>query len=363
MARIVTVYNRQRKEFPPTDMSHIRWLKISEALAELGHEVDIATSEWTWGTWWRKRTPIRLKRNLRKVPLSRVRWNDYDVVKTLFHRGIETLEIYGGIKHPFIISKLGSVVGPRDMQGIYFYGDFREWLYSMQVKIDKTSKYIALLSQPAKDLWESCFGPKDNVLLVPGAVDCDIPPAGRDPYPRDGKPRCVFAGNIYDRHSQPEANRVLVQKLSALGKLLAQRGIRLFMIGPGDVSKLDRKAATHLGVIPYAETWDYFRFAQVGVVVAAGEFMHNNESSKIYYYLRAGLPIVSEMGFPNDYVIAESKLGFCVENGNLELMADRIEEAVRSKWDRDFAVRYVLENHTWEKRVAVYDKLIRSTMN
>jgi len=233
----------------------------------------------------------------------------------------------------------------------------------VQVKIDKTSKYISVLSQPARDLWESCFGAKDNILLVPGAVDRDIPPASRDPFPRDGKPRCIFAGNIYDRYSQPEANRVLVQKLSALGKILAQRGIRLYMIGPGDIRQLDRRWVTHLGVMPYEETWDYFHFAQVGIVVAAGAFMHNNESSKIYYYLRAGLRIVSEKGFPNDHIIAESKLGFCVENGNLELMADKIEEAVRSEWDRDFAIRYVLENHTWEKRVAVYDKLIRSTLN
>jgi glycosyltransferase involved in cell wall biosynthesis len=363
MARIVTVYNRRRQEFLPTDMAHIRWLKISEALAELGHEVDIATNETAWGTWWRRGSPIRLKRNLRRVPLSSVRWNDYDVVKTLFHRGIETLEIYGGTNHPFIISKLGSVVGPRDMEGIYFYGDYREWLYAMQVKVNKTSRYISVLSQPARDLWESCFGPKDNILLVPGAVERDIPPASRDPFPWDGKPRCIFAGNIYDHHSQPEANRVLVQKLSALGKLLAQRGIRLFMIGPGDVSKLDRRGVTHLGAIAYGETWNYFHFAQVGVVVAAGAYMHNNESSKIYYYLRAGLPIVSEKGFPNDYVIAESKLGFCVENGNLELIADKIKEAVRSEWDRDFAIRYVLEDHTWEKRVAVYDTLIRSTLN
>jgi glycosyltransferase involved in cell wall biosynthesis len=248
------------------------------------------------------------------------------------------------------------------MDGIYFYGDRREWMYAMQVKIDKTSKYITVLSQPARELWESCFGPKDNILLVPGAVERDIPPASRDPFPRDGKPRCIFAGNVYDHHSQPEANRVLIQKLSALGKLLAQRGIRLFMIGPGDVSKLDPGGVTHLGVIAYGETWDYFHFAQVGVVVAAGASMHNNESSKIYYYLRAGLPIVSEKGFPNDYVIAESKLGFCVENGDLELMADKIEEAVHSEWDRDFAIRYVLENHTWERRAAVYDKLIRSTL-
>lgn len=45
MARIVTVYEDGRRPFVPTDMSYVRWYKISAALAALGHEVDIATRE------------------------------------------------------------------------------------------------------------------------------------------------------------------------------------------------------------------------------------------------------------------------------------------------------------------------------
>ena len=45
MARIVTVYEDSRRAFVPTDMSYVRWHKISAALAALGHEVDIATRE------------------------------------------------------------------------------------------------------------------------------------------------------------------------------------------------------------------------------------------------------------------------------------------------------------------------------
>src|SRR5687767_5907895 len=126
MARIVTVYNTWDKKFTLVDMSNIRWLKISEALSRLGHQVDIATAEDR--SWWRKRIPISMGPNLRRVALSSVRWNDYDVVKTVFHTGFETLESFGGANHPFIISKLGSVVGPRDLNGVYFYGDIRKQL-------------------------------------------------------------------------------------------------------------------------------------------------------------------------------------------------------------------------------------------
>jgi hypothetical protein len=354
MARIVTVYSSQRRRFSLEDMSYIRWLKISDALGRLGHQVDIATNE----SWLLKYKPHRMGRNLRRIHLSKVRWGDYDAVKTLFHNGFRTLAAYGGSTHPFIISKLGSVVGPKDMDGIYFYGENREVLYSVQERISQSSRYVTVLSEPAKRLWEDCYGLKDNILLVPGAADRDIPVPGEDPYPDDGRVRCLFAGNIYDRTSQPEANAALVGKLNLLGKLLSERGARLYMMGPGDTTRLDKKNVTYLGVIPYGKSWDYLHFADAGVVVSAGGFMHNNESTKIYHYLRAGLPVVSESGFPNDNVVLESKLGFVVENGNIPLIADKVVEAAGGGFSRDFAVNYILENHTWDKRAEVYDSIL-----
>ena len=339
-------------------MSHIRWFKVSEALARLGHDVDIATAEFKW----RFRRPIvPMGERLRRVPISRVHWNEYDVVKTLFHRGFRTLEAYGGQRHSFIIAKLGSVVGPVDMAGIYFYGRQRAQLYETQARISARAKYVTVLSEPARGLWRQCFGAGDNILVVPGAAELDVPASSGDPYPRDGRPRCVFAGNFYAPRSasQPEAHRVLVDKLNVLGKELGQRGVRLYVVGPGDARSLDRRYVAYLGVVPYVESWDYLRFADVGLVVAAGPFMHNNESTKIYHYLRAGLPVVSEAGFPNDRVIEESGLGFVVENGDLSALVAKVLQATQTRWDKDGAIRYVMAHHTWDQRVQVYDRIIR----
>jgi glycosyltransferase involved in cell wall biosynthesis len=131
------------------------------------------------------------------------------------------------------------------------------------------------------------------------------------------------------------------------------------MLGKGDVSRLDRDCVSYLGAIPYEQSWDYLHCAHVGIVVSAGTYMHNNESTKIYHYLRVGLPVVSEAGFPNDHVVEEARLGFVVENGNLELMAEKIVEATSKSWDREQAIRYILDNHTWDKRVEAYDRVIR----
>jgi hypothetical protein len=359
MIKIITVYKNKETEkdkdfgiFTPVDMSNGRWIKISEALAKLGYQVDIAVPDTI--------IPDNSNGNghLKMVPLSNVNWNDYDVVKTVFHAGFDTLEKYGGTSHPFIISKLGSVVGSTEMEGIYFYGDIHKRLLTTQEKINKTSRFITVLTKQAKKLFKEVHGRKKNLLLVPGGVDSEVPVPSENPYP-DEKIKCIFAGNVYNNNSQPEANNVLVNKLNILGKLLSDRGVKLYMIGPGDVSNLDPDYVSYLGVIPYDGSWDYFYFANVGIVVSAGEFMHNNESTKIYHYLRAGLPVVSESGFPNDNVVKKAKLGFVTENGNMELMARNIIKAAKKRWNKEHAINYIIGNHTWDERVKVYDKVLK----
>jgi hypothetical protein len=363
VARIVTVYPRDptaedvlRRHLAPLSMAYIRWFKISEQLAALGHDVDLAVPDRAID--WPATQQYAAAAGMRCVALSRIDWRDYDAVKTVFHRGFDTLAEFGGDRHPFIISKLGSVVGPRDMEGIYFYGEIRERLYATQERIRRASRYVTVLSPQARALWEECFGDAGNTLLVPGAVDATVPAAVKDPYPADGVKRVLFAGNIYTPRTQPEANVVLVDKLNRLGELLSRGGARLYMLGSGDLSRLDSRYVSTLGAVEYAQTWDYFHHADVGVVVAAGPFHHNNESTKIYHYLRAGLPVVSEAGFPNDHVVTESRLGFVVESDNMEALATRVLEAARCRWDRDCAIRYILDHHTWQKRVLTYAPLL-----
>ena len=98
---------------------------------------------------------VPLGHNLRRVPLGSVRWAEYDVVKTLFHSGFETLERYGGASHPFIISKLGSVVGGGDQPGCYFYGRYRSQLFATQQRIARTSRYVTVLTRESEARWKS----------------------------------------------------------------------------------------------------------------------------------------------------------------------------------------------------------------
>lgn len=336
-------------------MARIQLVETARALAALGHEVDIATAELRF---FARPQPIVMGRNVRRVSLSRARWADYDAVETNFHQGWETLERYGGTSHPFVIAKLGSVVGPEDMAGIYYFGRDRERMFETQRAIHERARFVTLLSGAAQELWTTMFGPRDGHLLVPGAAATEIPDVGPDPFPpRDASVRVLFSGNLYD--SQPEANRALSEKLNTLGRILAGRA-RVYFVGPGKTRHLDPRAVTNLGVASYEASWQHMFHADVGIVVSAGAFMHNNESTKLYHYLRAGLPTVSESGFPNDHVVTDSGLGYVVPSGDMEAMAARILDAARRSWDRGAAARYVLEHHTWTTRMRTYDELLRA---
>jgi hypothetical protein len=109
-----------------------------------------------------------------------------------------------------------------------------------------------------------------------------VQPSSEDPYPREQKKRCIFAGNLFSRNYAPEANTILIDKLNKLAKFLSSSGVRLYVVGPGDAGQLSKVYVTYLGVVPYEETWDYLHFAHVGIELVKGtRFMHNNESRKI----------------------------------------------------------------------------------
>ncbi len=358
MARVVTVYAPSRRELKPVEMGVIRWLRISAALAEFGHEVHIASGRLPW----RRHAPAPGAPQVRVVPLVGLRWSRYDAIKTLFHRGYETLRRHGGGRHPWVVAKLGSVVADRDTEGIFFYGRQRERLFRIQDAIARSARHVTVLTEAARDLFAEAHGRADGLLLVPGAADERIPPPSRDPYPADGRPRVVFLGNFYSEHprSQPEAHRTITTKLNQLGRRLARKGVALYVVGPGQSSSLDPGAVRYLGAVDYDASWQYMHHADVGLVVSAGEFMHNNESTKIYYYLRCGLPIVSESGFPNDGVVDAAELGFRVKPGDIDALTDRVMDALDTPWDRDRAIAYILAHHTWRRRAAVYHERLNT---
>ena len=349
--RIATVYKRDIfHRFAPAKMSTIRWLRMSEGLAASGHQVDMIMN----GSPMAHANP-----NLRSVPFSKVDWDSYDVIKTLFHSGFQSLWEEGGGGHPFIISKLGSVVGRHDdTEGVYFFNREREQLYTIQERIHERSRYVTLLTEASRRLWIDLFGRTDNLLHVPTGVDREVPDARDNPYKSFSEPIALYAGNIYGE-TQPQMNIVWQDRLNRVGKLLKKKGIRLCFVGTGRTSRLDRSAVTVLREVDNREFWDFQRFARVGLVLAQGRAQHN-ESSKLYYYLRTGLPVVSESPVPNNHLIDATGMGYVADYGDDGMLTEMVERAIDRDWPREAAIEHVVKHHCWERRVETYHKVLRA---
>jgi hypothetical protein len=188
-------------------------------------------------------------------------------------------------------------------------------------------------------------------------VDRNIPGRCINPYSEIAEPIAVYIGNLYTT-GQKEVNQLWVARLNRLGELLKKKGIRLCLIGPGNTRHLNRDAVTYMGPIRNEDIWDYHYFADVGIALAQGS-QQNNDSSKIYYYLRAGLPVVSEEPIPNNDLVATTGHGFVCPYGDDHQMVDMIEAAVFKQWNRDLARDYIVRNHTWDHRARIYEKAIK----
>lgn len=353
--RIATLYRKNllRGGVACCTMATTRWLRISEALAALGYQVDMIMDG--------PGPPVTDGLPLRSVPFAAFDWRRYNVVKTLFHRGFDALSATGGAEHPFIISKLGSVVGDHDeVAGVYFFGAERAALFETQRRIQAASRCVSLLTEASQRLWEASHGRRTPILLVPTGVDEVIPEPRENPYRSLPERIAVYIGNLYT-DSQREVNLLWQTRLQELGGLLRKKGIRLCLIGPGRVDKLDPACVTCLGPVENSRIWDYQYFAQAGIVLAQGTVQHN-ESSKIYYYLRTGLPVVSETPVPNNHLLKDTGLGFIASYGDTREMAQLVEAAVEKKGEKQEAIGYMLRHHTWKQRAQVYDRLIQGAV-
>jgi hypothetical protein len=339
-------------DFKLTSMSGLRFFRMAEALARRGYEVDIILN--------RLSSPQRRGARLMEVPFRFVRWERYDVVKTFFHRGFESLMEAGGGDHPFIVSKLGSVVGREQTPGVHFYGRIRERLFQTQQEIARRSRFVTLLTEESAALWQSEHGSAIPLLRVPTGVDADIPPAGPNPYAALGidRPIVLFAGNLYSREQQPEVNAFWQERLNQLGHLLGRHGLCLVAMGSGETDRLDPNAVTHVGRIDAIEYWNWQHHANVGLVLAQGD-RQDNESSKIYYYLRTGLPVVCERGVPNAWLVEQTAHGAVVDFLDSRAMVEAALMLTKAPPRPNGLVSHMVEKHSWDARAALYDPIFQ----
>lgn len=344
-ARIVMMHKLRRDLMAMTAMCCIRTVRMAEAFARMGHRVDIPVQD----TEVVERSP-----GVRHVPLAGLDWDAYDVVKAEFHAGFDRVARFRGADHPFLVVKFGSLVGPPGTPGVYFFGETWEALAATQRAIAERARYVTILTEPSADLWRSQYGTGIPVLMVPTGVDAVIPAPRTDPYAALGlSGRAVlFAGNIYT-DQQREVNLVWQDRLNRLGRALQRRGLTLVAMGPGYTDRIDHDAVRHVGALPVEETWDWQRGAVAGVVLAHGPGQHN-ESSKIYSYLRTGLPVLCERPVPNASLVTATGCGAVVDLDDVEALAAAAEDLAIRRPRFDDVADWTAREHSWDERAARY---------
>lgn len=352
--RIACVYRRDdASTLVVASMNYIRFFRMAAALARRGHQVEVVID--------RHRAARPLAPSLHEVSFRDVRWDRYDVVKTFFHRGFDSLAAAGGADHPFIISKLGSVVGRDQTAGVHFYGAVREQLLATQTEIARRSRAVTVLTTPSAALWRWTHGARLPILKVPTGVDAEIPPPGPNPYHAIGvrEPVVLFAGNLYDLEHQAEVNRRWQDRLNRLGRALRRPGLRLVAMGTGVTDRLEPDAVLHVGTVDVDEVWAWQRHAAVGLVLAQGP-EQDNESSKIYHYLRTGLPTVCEEPVPNTGLITETGHGAIVEHDDVDALAEACATLAAAPPPVNGLPEWMVRHHSWDARAALYDPVLAS---
>jgi hypothetical protein len=127
---------------------------------------------------------------------------------------------------------------------------------------------------------------------------------------------------------------------------------------------LDPLIADH-GELPEHEVWDYVRNAHVGLALATGPHPFDNDMSKIFTYLRGGLPVLSEEPIVNNRLVRQTGYGKTFTYGDLDELVFQAVQLLEKPplAERERVMQFMVSEHSWERRVDTYVELFRGIVS
>lgn len=276
----------------------------------------------------------------------------YDVVKTCYHFSVKLIGKYRGPLVARIVRVVDEELPERDaaMRGI---------LLECQDLIRKRASALIVNNIENEERWRRRYGGDLHIAKIPNGCPAVIPPVRSSPYGADGA-AVLFLGSL--------AAPRMVELLNELACRLRER-CRIHLVGSnktrlyggGRQCELNPLIVDH-GELPEEEVWDYVRHAQAGVALAAGPHVFDNDISKIYTYLRGGLPVLSEEQIANNHLVTRTRFGSIFNYGDTADMAEKAAALLdRPPLQlRHSAMEFMAREHSWEQRVdALLDLLHR----
>ncbi|MFH0958180.1 MAG: hypothetical protein V1897_05695 [Pseudomonadota bacterium] len=329
---------------PPAGIDLIRLRAISTGLSKRGIQADIVAPVSKQGT---------LEYNVKVYGVERLHDSSaYDIVKTCYHDSIRLVP--PGQKN--VVSRIVRVVDrkfpERDQK-------FRSSLIECQEMIRDRACAVIFNNFENRSRWITFYGESTDTELVPTGCPSIIPAQGKTPY-NTSKKILLFLGSVAATRMVQIMNE-LAERVSDVAEIHLLGLNKTEMYGAG--SELSDLIVNH-GEKTELETWDYIYNADVGLAFATGPLPFDNDISKIYSYLRGGLPTLSEEPILNNKLVEGLGYGSTFGYGDMEALVSSCRRLLANPplVKRQQVMRLMVRDHSWDERVARYVRLFQKLM-
>ncbi len=322
-------------------IDQVRLRSISSGLRRLGFEVEIIAP-----------TPktAMLDNGIMVRPLKALsRDAGYDLIKTSYHGSVKHLSDYGGPVVSRIVRVVDNELPERDESN-------RSELIAMQKIIKNRASVVVVNNEANRQRWLDLYGDDPQVEMVPTGCPERIPEAGKNPF-KDSSRNILFLGSL----AAPRMVMMLNEMADRLKDIATVHlvGLNKACMYGGDESCVLSEAVIDHGELPEKETWNYILYADLGLAFATGPHVFDNDMSKIFNYLRGGLPVLSEDPIINNSLIREMDYGEILDFGDVEglvrasatILSRGLKTRSKSVMDKMAA------EHSWLRRAEVYEKI------
>jgi len=285
-------------------------------------------------------------------PLSFLKSDRYDLVKTCYHFSIDLINGYEGPVVSRIVRVVDDLLPERDES-------IRRYLLRYQSLIKERASCIIVNNIENKERWQAFYGTDTSVVCVPTGCPSVIPLPQKNPFDPHEKV-VLFLGSIAAPRMITIINEI-ARRLEGIARVHFIGLNKSHLYGKNKENILSPLVIQH-GTMSEEMIWNYIFHARIGLAIATDPHPFDNDMSKIFSYLRGGLPVLSEEPIINNALIRETGFGLTFQYDNMEDLTEKALFLLQNPplEKREAVMAFMAREHSWERRVETYAKLFRA---
>ena len=339
--RIAFVFHKSPLQ-PPAGIDLIRLCSLVKGLRQRRIEAEIVAPV--------KRQAI-LAGNLPVLPLDALSESGrYAVAKTSYHSSIELIN---GYKGP-VVSRIVRVVDQKRPRRDELQ---RRHLLDCQDRIQARTSFLVLNNHINARRWRRLYGCKIPIALIPNGCPAEIGPVRQNPYP-PGRKILLFLGSLAAPRMKAILNET-ADKLAAVAEVHHVGADKTRLYGGSARTVFHPRIRVH-GEIASGDIWPYVCHAHAGLALATGPHAFDNDITKVLYYLRGGLPVLTETPILQNDLIRKTGYGriFVFGDGD-DLVQKAIDLMANPPDGKDRVMAYMARTRSWPRRIEAYAALFK----